>query len=143
MQTITKYKADDGVEFLNASECELHEANCELAEAIMRTLPKKPDSCDFSNGGGYVQHDAETLLKARNRFLEFVKRYTDHKWIQQSIDGGMDIDCSWAGRIIGECAPSSIYKHWCRFGCVDKSFREWGQPYYALNPEQGKQIRLN
>lgn len=143
MEIITKYKADDGVEFLDLIDCELHETNCQLAETIMKVFPPKPGSRDFSNGGGYLQHDVDVLLKTRNRFLEFVKRYSDHKWIQESIDKGLEVDPSWAGRIIGECAPNTIYKHWYRFSCIDKYSREWGQPYYAINPDKGTQKQLN
>lgn len=143
METITKYKAFDGREFVDPTDCELHETNCKLAEVIMQPMPDKPEGCGFSNGDGYLQHDKEVLLKVRNRFLEFARRYTDHKWVQQTIDKGFDADPSWAGRIIGECAPSTINKHWYRFMCIDNQCREWGQPYYATNPDKAKQIRLN
>ncbi len=143
MKTIIKYKAFDGLEFFDDVECELHETNCNLADSIMKALPEKIDSCDFSNGSGFIQHEKETLLKVRNRFLDFAKRYSDHKFIQQTIDKGFEADASWAGRIISECAPNTIYKHWSRFSCIDKSYREWGQAYFASNPKEGKQVRLN
>ena len=143
MEAITKFKAFDGLEFFDAVDCELHETNCNLADSIMKALPEKPESCDFSNGSGFIQHKKETLLTVRNRFLEFTKRYSDHKFIQQTIDKGFDADASWAGRIIGECAPNTIYNHWSRFSCIDKSFREWGQPFFAKNPEEATQKQLN
>lgn len=27
--------------------------------------------------------------------------------------------------------------------CIDEQFREWGQPYFAVNPDKGKQICIN
>jgi hypothetical protein len=144
MKTITKYIADDGMEFINATDCAEHEHNLGLALGIMSLLPKRPESCDFSNGNGYIQHDKDRLLSVRNDFLEFCKRYSDHKWIQETIDKGFDAHPSWAGRILSECLPRSIYKHWHRLSCIDNQFREWGQPYYADHPEQAKnQSKLN
>ena len=143
MEKITKYKAADGVEFLDEIECKLHEVNCDTARHIMSALPAKPDGCDFSNGSGYIQHDKDLLLKTRNRFLEFAKRYTDASCIQQTIDKGFDVHPSWAGRVLGEMLPYSIGKHWYRFETISDDFREWGQPYYAKNPSEAKQVRLN
>lgn len=143
METLTKYKAFDGREFTDADECREHEANCLEAERIMGQLPAKPDTCDFSNGGGFLQHDKETFLAVRNQFCEFAKRYTDFKWLQQTIDMGLDAHPSWVGRILDEAAPSTISKHWYRFMCVDSELREWGQPYFANNPSEGKQKQLN
>jgi hypothetical protein len=143
MRAITKYKADDGVEFFNAAECGKHETNCNEAARIMEQLPAHPKGCDFTNGSGYVQHDKDTLLKVRNEFLEFAKRYTDHRWIQETIDKGFGAHPSAAGRVLGEVLPRSIDKHWGRFCCIDTEFREWGQHYFALNPEAGKQNRIN
>ena len=143
MKLITKYKAFDNSEFMDEGRCIEHESNCKQADLIISKLPEKPGSCDFSNGDGYIQHDYNTILNVRNKFLEFCKRYSDHKWIQETIDKGFDVDPSWAGRIIGECAPSYISRMWYRFSCIDNNQREWGQPYYANNPDQAKPIRLN
>jgi len=143
MKTITKYIADDKREFTNEADCVDHEWNCVHVESIMMGLPPSIDDTKFSNGSGYIQHDRESLLEVRNKFLEFVKRYTKHEWIQQSIDKGFDAHPSWVGRILSESAPSSIAKHWYRFSCIDKDLREWGQPYYADHPNDAKQVRLN
>ena len=143
MQIITKYKANDGREFTDDKKCVIHELNCECAERIMSELPSTPNSCEFKNGSGYVQHDSQELLNTRNAFLGFVMRYSDHKWIRESIEKGFDADPSWAGKIISECAPNIIYKHWARFMCIDKKFREWGQPYYSAHPDEAKQNKLN
>ena len=146
MKVITKYVSNDNIEFLNENDCVEHERNMEIVEYIMMKLPLIPDSCNFSNGHGYIQHNESDLLNVRNEFLEFFKRYSDHKWIQQTIDGGFESHSSWAGRIIGECGYHSISKHWYRFGCIDSQFREWGQPYYAMDgntPTGGDFVQLN
>ena len=143
METITKYKAFDGKEFTDVEHCTEHEANCAEATRIMRLLPERPDSCNFTNGSGFLRHDKKIFLAARKNFCEFAKRYTDHKWLQDTIDRGLEVDASWAGRIIGETAPSSIAKHWHRFMCTDAELREWGQAYYAIHPEKAKQKQLN
>lgn len=143
METITKYKAFDGVEFTDKSACMQHEENCAIAEKIMSGIDLAPSGCDFANGAGYIQHESGKLLQVRNEFLEFCKRYTTHKWLQETIDKGWDAHSSYAGRILDECAPRSINKHWYRLSCVDSQFREWGQPYYASNPQEAQQVRLN
>ena len=143
MEIITKYKAFDGSEFTDKTNCMQHEENCAIVEKIMRCIDLAPQDCDFANGGGYLQHDKNALLKVRNEFLEFCKRYTSHKWVQETIDKGWDAHSSYAARVIDECAPRSISKHWYRFSCIDDKGREWGQPYYAANPDQAKQVRLN
>ncbi len=39
------------------------------------------------------------------------------------IDGGDDV----------------LHRAWYRVYCIDASGREWGQPYFALHPTEGKQ----
>lgn len=144
METITKYKTDDGREFLDCESCVEHEANCKEAAFIIGELPERPSNngCDFENGGGYIQHDEEIFMSVKAAFLEFSKRYTDHKWIQSAIDKP-ETHSSWPARILSEAMPSSIYRHWHRFECTDKDFCEWGQPYYATHQNEAKQIQLN
>lgn len=144
MEKIIKYKAYDGREFLDSDKCADHEQNCTIASGIVNKIPSKPNGTDFSNGSGYIQHDEANVLAVRNEFLEFVKRYTgDINTIQQTIDEGFSVHPSWAGRMIDECAPNSISKHWYRFMCMDDRFREWGQPFYASNPDSAEQVCLN
>lgn len=142
MEVITKFKANDGVEFVAESDCLAYEDACGDIDVIIGMLPEKPDTCEFSNGSGYIQHSMDNFMKARNAYLEYVKIYTDHKWIQQSIDQGLDAHPSWVARI-SECFPDYIAKKWYRFQCVDNQLREWGQPYYANNPEDTTALQLN
>jgi hypothetical protein len=143
MEIITKYKAFDGIEFVSSNECVRHENNCKEAIEIMKPLGYLNDSCDFRNGFGFLQHDKNVIELSRINFCEFLKRYISHKWLQETIDKGIEVDASWVGRLLSESVPSSIYKHWYRFMCIDKEYREWGQPYYALHPTEGNDIRLN
>lgn len=140
MKTITKYQADDNVEFLTSKDCIEHEYRCAIAKSIMIGL--ESNSCFDMNDERYIQHDGVNLLKIRNYFLQLCKKYTDHDWIQKTIDAGLECDPSWAGRIMGEVLPNSIYAHWHRFSCIDKQFREWQQPYYVENtPENPIEIK--
>ena len=142
METITKYKADDGVEFFDKLDCIRHEEECVTAESIMSVLQPRQNDSDFDSDG-YIQHDEATLLSVRNEYLEYCKRYTDHRWIQDTINGGFGIDTSYVARILDESvAPRSVSRLWWRFGCIDKQFREWQQPYYVKNtPENAKLIK--
>ena len=139
MQAIQKFKADDGAEFNTEAACLEYEAlGAEVAE-VMATLPARPndDGCRFSNGEGYLQHDAATLHRARVSILKIAQRFASNpSWIQQTIDDPAGCHPSWAGRLIDECCSLPVSRAWYRFMCIDKQGREWGQPYYANNPEK-------
>lgn len=143
MKEIIKYLSDDGLEFKVKAECMTHEANVLIMNDIISELPVRPDGCGFSTGDGYVQHDRELFDRVKIALLEFYKRYTTHKWIQETIDDPLNIDPSWAGRILGETAPNIIYKSWYRFMCTGKNLKEFGQPYYATHQIEAKNICLN
>jgi len=137
--------ADTGAEFNTKAECIEYEKNCELACEIIGKLAPIPvnDNCSFANGVGYIQHDINEVIKVRNEFLEFIKRYTTFKWIQQTIDNPQ-FHLSWATRAIDDSrCPGIIYSLWCRFTNIDSQGREWGQLYYANHPEQAVIKRLN
>lgn len=145
MEVITKYKAVDGHEFRTEHECIAYEALIISTLAIMDQLPKKPkdDGCRFSNGHGYLQHDKETFDKVKKELLHLFATKVDHKWIQQSIDGE-NIHPSWVARIIGDYNLNPFHEAWYRIQCVDRNYREWGQPYFANTPEHnGEYVQLN
>lgn len=48
----------------------------------------------------------------------------------------------WIGRYFDDGGHNCLYEAWSRLRCIDEKGREWGQPYYALNPEKGEQKSL-
>jgi hypothetical protein len=142
METIQKFKAIDDCEFTNKDECIKYELLIEIVDSIMNTLPKKPDSCSFSNGSGYLQHDKTILRNAKINLLTICKEYIDHDWIQQTIDDE-NVHPSYVGRLLGDYGIKPLNKAWYRFQCIDSNLREWGQPYYASNPNEAEQVCLN
>ena len=139
MKAVTRYQANDGAVFVEKADCKAHESLTEDVAKIMSRLFPLPDDkgCKFANGGGYIQHDAETFKSVREGLLRLAQRECPHKWIDQSLADDT-IDPSWAGRIIGDSSVP-LDRAWRRIVCTDKQFREWGQPFFALNPDKGAQ----
>jgi hypothetical protein len=145
MQTIIKYKANTGEEFSDQASCERHEALCAEIDALVSRLPpkQKGNGCDFENGSGYIQHEKAVFQEVRTGLLRIGKRLHPHKWIDQALaDTTEDIHPSWVGRLFDD-ASSPLSSAWHRFLCTDKQLREWGQPFYANNPDKAKQVKLN
>lgn len=141
MKAITKFKAVDGKEFNSENECLDYENLIKKVDNIMKALPPLPkdDGCNFSNGSGFVQHDKTILRKVKINLLEEMKKHIDHKWIQETIDND-EVHPSYVSRLIDDYGISPLNKAWYRFMCIDKLNREWGQPYFAANPDKAKQV---
>lgn len=95
--------------------------------------------CGFSNGDGFVQHNKVALRKVQINLLKEMKKHINHHWIQQTIDDE-NVHPSYVGRLVGDYGISPLNKAWYRFMCIDKLGREWGQPYFATNPDKAKQV---
>lgn len=141
MEKIIKYKTIDGEEFENKEDGENHESLIDRVGNLMSLLPKTPNT-DFFNGEGFIQHDRKNLIRVRRNLLEICKEYIDHNWIHQTIDNET-VDPSWVARLLGDYNIRPLCKAWNRFYCIDNKYREWGQPYFALNPEEGINKCLN
>jgi hypothetical protein len=141
MIQITKYKAVDGTEFYKEAECIKYEALIDEIDNVMRKLNPIPEmkDCDFANGHGFVQQAKAAFLIVKIDILNIAKRYTDHDWIQQTVDSD-SVSLSYAGRIIDEM-PRPLPRAWTRLMCIDKDYREWGQPYFALNPGEAPYLK--
>lgn len=144
MKEITKYEAIDGTEFDHEKDCLKYEKLIETVNVIMDELPKTPkdDGCNFANGKGYIQHDKTVLRQVQIKILKEVKKHIKHKWVQETIDDE-NVHPSYVGRLIDDYRIDPLNRAWYRFMCIDKSGREWGQPYFANNPKEGQQIKLN
>lgn len=82
----------------------------------------------------YIQHIPEMIEEAQSVFIELCvqegvldKKFLSGKVHRQGI----------IGRYLDD-SGSGIYKYWNRFMCIDEKYREWEQPYYAINSEKEK-----
>lgn len=112
VKTITKYQTTDGLEFRQPDDAEAWQEKIDkLADSESAILGSRPDSCDWFNGSlGYIQHS----IAARRLILNELK------------EAGATRD---SGGYIGQLLS--------RMWCIDDAGREWGQPYFANNPDHG------
>lgn len=130
MERISKYKAIDGSVFNTEQECLSYESLIERVNAIMRPLGTRPDDTNFTNGGGYIQHDSRVVAIAKEEITELaIKTF--------KIDRNVNFFI--IGRYCDDCGSKCLYSAWSRLNCCDKNNREWGQGYYAINPDKGTQ----
>ena len=142
MKTVLKYVADDGSEFESEQQCVEYEDLAKEVNDLLALLPERPSNCDFSNGGGYIQHDKDIFLNMREALLKIVMRYSTHRWIREALEKP-EVHPSWVGRIINDSCPRPIRSAWDRIHCTSKDFKEYGQPYYAYHQEEAENVCLN
>ena len=105
---------------------------------VMSQIPDKPNTTNFENGEGYIQHNKKVLKKVKLELLEICKDYVGHFWIEETIVN--NLDTSYVARLLSDSKYTSLYQAWYRLCCVDFSnYREYGQPFFAVHPEKAKQ----
>lgn len=140
MKAIIKYVADDGSEHLTTEACLKRDDLCTAIRGILAALPPRPnnDSCRFENGGGYIQHDAHTFEAFKSALLDltapFVAGELGDEWVEDTRRGKRHP--SWLARLVSDTSIRPLYDAWHRILCTDDLLREWGQGYYAANPQR-------
>lgn len=109
-------------------------------DEIMKVLPPSFRDLDISNDSScpsYIQHIAKDVEEAQRNFIKLVDEVLGTKYSGSEVHRRGII-----GRIIDDSGNKELYKGWHRFVCIDDKYREWEQPYYAIN-EQPKSICVN
>src|SRR5215469_2219157 len=133
MKSITKYVATDGAEFTEAAACERYEGLIKEVDAIMSRLPKVEIS-----GEGFHQHSGPVVLGVQHDLVALYERYTGTidrhtQWARHAtVPAGMTL----IGRYIDDGGPSPIRAAWYRIMRMDHGFREYEQPYYAIQSDK-------
>jgi hypothetical protein len=129
METITKYRAKDGSEWGRAHEATKRDKLCDKIEKAMLPLGEVPK--DVRNGKGWLQHELETVFKAKDAILEICREEGYQKHFKQFESKGRDCHpLSIIGRILNDFGgPLDIA--WRRFARIDLIGREHEQCYYA------------
>ena len=84
------------------------------------------------------------MTKARLELLTLCKRYSDHKWIQDSIDNlDSDFQSHWIGRILPDFVDP-IFSAFYILNCIDTDYREWSEIHFKYNMKNNESpIQLN
>ena len=108
----------------------------EKVEEILCNLPppvediiKNMNGIGFKTGyEPYIQHAPSVIENLQKDFIKICvqegilpDRFLEGNIHRQGIIGSLDD------------SGSGAYKYWYRFMCVDEKYREWQQPYYAIN----------
>ena len=143
MKVIIKYAANDNSEWQTEAEALKRDALLLEVESIMCKLKPKPikdEGCKFANGYYFIQQDSVIVKKVRFDFLELVKKYINHKWVEQT-QNGEDIHPSWVSRLLGDYGIDPLCNAWYRLSNIDKQFREWGQGYFVEHPNESPALK--
>jgi len=135
MQTITKIQAIDGKLFDDEADCIKYENMIEEIETTMSTLKPIPNDFEFQNGDGFVQQEISIVSKAMVCIADIAGVEKRPEFINDPFACRFGV----IGRIIDDSDIPVLYKAWNRFMNIDRFGREWGQSYFARNPEKGKQ----
>lgn len=142
MKEITRYQADDGTVFDTEEKAIKHDTKSLSIKKIYKLLKPIPedDGCKFANGAGYVQQDplAVQEFKRQIMLMGAVHHAKMAEWAKNPIEVHPQ---SIVGRILCDC-DSLLYAAWSRVMCTDEKGREWGQPYYASNPDKAEQFEI-
>lgn len=132
MKQITKYVSDDGVEFASQKNAKAYDLILKKVKLIMVNLVPIPDDINFQNGHGFVKQDASKVKASRSKLLK----------LGYEVFPGTEKDkvpFSFIGRYFDDSGYNCLYSAWTRLSSIDDQSREWGQPYYAINPNEGEQ----
>ena len=139
MQTVTRYKANDGTEFTNAVDAVDRDAlliEIEKANAIMKRAVD--DGCSFTNGHGYIQHTPEEVNQFHIAVAVLIRLEYNDEHAQTFLKNPRGI----IHRILDD-PKCPLGRTMNRVFCIDDRYREWGQPFYAMNPDQGDQVECS
>ncbi len=140
MTPITQYKTVDGKIFSTITKAVIYEQALEDQNKILSILNPVPDGTDFLNGCSFVQQEANAVRQARHDLLTLFSKFIDHKWILQTRDN-LETHPSWVAWLIDEYDEYPFKQAWHRLCCIDSQFREWGQQYFANNPEKSEALK--
>lgn len=137
METIQRFKTFCGKIFDTKEEALRYEKISKKVDNILSKLfTPKDEECSFSNGEGYIQHSSDfkeslesDIVRLANEWFNPKEPYTHFNY--------------YLGRVIDDSGMSCLNRLSYKLMCIDDKNREWGQPYFALNPGKGNQKQLN
>jgi len=139
MEPVQKFKADDGTLFDDPEKAEKRDRLISKISLLKKTVraDEVEEGCSFSNGDGFkqlTQAAVDTFTYELEQIIEDEHGEEYAKMFKKKPKGII-------GRYLCDSGGpvNNLYQY---ILCIDSSNRLWGQPYFAINPHQGKQVAL-
>jgi hypothetical protein len=134
------YEADDGSKWSTMEQADRRDQLIRAVKYALEPLGDLPrdDGCRFANGHRYIQHTPGAVQTAKARLITASESICG-KWIEEHRENGYDstdMHPSWFQRFADDSGCTPLSRAWGRFACIDLLNREWGQPFFANNPDQ-------
>lgn len=144
MKKVEMFEAEDGTLFKTIAKALKYNKIYKRVKDLCNMLggPINDPGCNFANGDGYYQLTPEMVRRFDNAFIEAIKEFEPELFKEYS-DKNLPfvITNYFTGRWLDD-NNSPLYTAVMLRHRVDEKFRLWGQTYYAMNPEKGKQNKL-
>lgn len=130
MKSVVRFQAADGTEFGDESACAAYETLCTRVERIMARLPKVEVS-----GEDFVQLDGPTVIGVQHDLVllyEGLRTDMADEHTEFARNAAVPVGMSLIGRYIDDGGPTPLRRAWGRIQRIDNQFREYEQPYYAI-----------
>src|ERR1017187_2240412 len=128
MKEIVMFECADGERFTTKALATKHEVTVKIvSELKAMLLPIKLDTIDFTNGSGFIQLTSRQIAEFKVELTKALKKY----------HGAAIVESTSLGRMLNDTnSPfDTVYRLTYQ---IDSMNRLWGQPYYALHPNEGK-----
>ena len=138
IKEIKKFVANDGSEWVDVDKATQREALLKQIDELLKPLGDVPqnDGCRFANGEGYIQQDKFIVAQIKLDLIKLTaKELNDPSWLESKVNF-MNL-----GRWLDD-SGNPLYSAWGRLINIDDHGREWGQAYYALNPDKATFIKI-
>lgn len=134
IEQVTRFKVGNSL-YETIEEAERQVRKIALAKDINDRLgATKPDP----NGDSYVQH----TYRAVARFILDVDGWLEEFASERIVRSWREDPRGLVGRLLDDSGDHIGYGFNYRLACIDGANREWGQPYYANNPNpQAKEVK--
>ena len=144
MKVLAKYVAKKTIKF--AKECVEQNALTVQVQNIMKKItpiPKNDENCEFANGYYFIQQDLINFNKVKHKILMLIKVYVNHQWVDDTLNK-KNTHFSYVAKLLDKHSNiKPLHKAWCRISNTDKLGREWGQSYFAENPEKSPALQMS
>lgn len=129
MKTITKYKANDGTEWNDEASALKRDNLVAQVDAVMAPLGTVPKR--VTDGEGWLQHDPEVVIAAKQGILDLCKPDFAKAFPQFNEPAEKVHPLSIIGRILDDAPDDPRSRAWNRFCRIDPQGREHQQCYFA------------